>query len=269
MHEATDRGVVNVARYYYHETVQVRGRDDDIRGNIRGGLDVTEASRSGRSGSRAAAGKKRSSSQIGARLPPGKRPSAASSSKAVGDASLNRVHRRVILRDYGKPIYKASSRSALLASLQGSIEGHESLHKAGFSHRDISIDNLMMNEDDDDDADNPSWPSFLIDLDLTVREGREGVSGARRRTGTREFMAIGVLLGEQHSFMHDLESFFWVLFWICIHYDGPDKHKAHPEFDPWTYIGMDMLADQKKGHVVHEGTSSNPQRRTSCHTTNH
>jgi len=34
-------------------------------------------------------------------------------------------------------------------------------------------------------------------------------------------MAIRALLSEQHLFMHDLESFFWVLFWICIHYDGP------------------------------------------------
>ncbi|KAH7125052.1 hypothetical protein B0J13DRAFT_455055, partial [Dactylonectria estremocensis] len=76
------------------------------------------------------------------------------------------IHRRVILRDYGRPIYKASSRLALLAGLEGCIEGHESLHKAGFLHRDISINNLMINEDDD----NPSWPAFLIDLDLSIKE---------------------------------------------------------------------------------------------------
>lgn len=32
--------------------------------------------------------------------------------------------------------------------------------------------------------------------------------------GTRVFMAIGLLGRKKHSFMHDLESFFWVLFWI-------------------------------------------------------
>ncbi|KAK0737995.1 hypothetical protein B0T18DRAFT_296162, partial [Schizothecium vesticola] len=47
--------------------------------------------------------------------------------------------------------------------------------------------------------------------------------GAKGKTGTITFMAIGALLGEQHSFMHDLESFFWVLFWICIHRNGPGK----------------------------------------------
>jgi hypothetical protein len=53
---------------------------------------------------------------------------------------------------------------------------------------------------------------FLIDLDLAVKEQRISASGAKGKTGTRAFMAIGTLLGEQHSFMHDLESFFWVLF---------------------------------------------------------
>jgi hypothetical protein len=102
------------------------------------------------------------------------------------------VYRRVILRDYGKPIYKAGSRAALLAALEGCIEGHESLRKAGFLHRDILINNLMMNEDEG----NPSWPLFLIDLDLGIKETRREASGARGKTGTRAFMAIGALLGE-------------------------------------------------------------------------
>ena len=82
--EATEKGVVNVARYYHHETVFVRNEADDIRGNVRGGLNITDAktyrpgrsvlppsmsgARKGRSGS--AAGVKRSSSQTGAPLPP-------------------------------------------------------------------------------------------------------------------------------------------------------------------------------------------------------
>jgi serine/threonine protein kinase len=121
--------------------------------------------------------------------------------------------------------------------------------RAGLLHRDISINNLMINEDDN----NPSWPSFLIDLDLAVRKEREGASGAKGKTGTRAFMAIGALLGEHHSFMHDLESFFWVLFWICVHYDGPDESRVIPEFDQWNYISMELLAKEKKGQVSHEG----------------
>jgi hypothetical protein len=123
------------------------------------------------------AGVKRSSSHTGAPLPPGKRSCSASPTKAGSNALPNQVHWRVILRDYGKPIYKASSRAALLDALEGCIEGHESLRKAGLLHRDISINNFMINEDDD----NPSWPSFLIDLDLAIKEQREAASGARGR----------------------------------------------------------------------------------------
>lgn len=267
LREVTAKGVVHMAQHYYHETVQIHGTDDDIRNNVRQRLDVTRAtnyrlersmpppsiitfgaSRKGRSSS--AVGKKRSSSQTSAPLPPSKRSCSASPTKASGDALPNRVHRRVVLHDYGKPIYKASSRSSLLAALEGCIEGHESLRKAGILHRDISINNLMMNEDD-----NPSWPSFLIDLDFAIKELRDGASGARGKTGTRAFIAIGVLLGERHSFMHDLESFFWILFWICIHYNGPNESRVVPEFDEWNDVNMKKLAESKKGVICDEGDS--------------
>ncbi|KAK4134199.1 hypothetical protein BT67DRAFT_449773 [Trichocladium antarcticum] len=180
--KATSKGVVRVARHYYHETVRVRNAVDDIQGNVRKGV----------------AGTKRSSTQTSAPLPSSKRHCSASSTKAGNSMSLNRVHRRVILYDYGIPIYKAGSRQAMLSALADYIEGHASLRqKAGLLHRDISISNLI----------------------------RVSALGAKGKTGTRAFMAIGALLGEQHSFMHDLESFFWVLFWICIHCDGPGEGK--------------------------------------------
>jgi hypothetical protein len=163
----------------------------------------------------------------------------------------DRVHRRVIVRDYGKPLYKASSRVAMLEALEGCIEGYESLHtRTGMLQCDISIGNLMMNEDDN----NPSRRSFLIDLDLAIKEQREESSGARGKTGTRAFMAVGVLYGEKHSFMHDLESFFWVLFWICIHYNGPnEKGRVVPQFEEWNYMDTEKLAKAKKGEVGDEG----------------
>ncbi|KAG8664999.1 uncharacterized protein FPOAC1_012977 [Fusarium poae] len=264
LREATDKGVVNVARYYHHETVQIDEADDDIRNNVRRGLDITQAAnyrperpirqnnvvsgtlREGRGS--ASASRKRSSSQAGAPLPSSKRSCSVSSAR-VTSSLPNRVHRRVILRDYGMPIYKASSRSALLAAFERCIEGHESLHRAGFLHRDISVNNLMINEDDD----NPSWPSFLIDLDLAIKESREAASGAKGKTGTRAFMAIGALLGERHSFMHDLESFFWVLFWLCIHYNGPGKGRVVPRFDKWNFVETEELAISKKGVIDDEG----------------
>ncbi|KAL2415158.1 hypothetical protein ABEF91_003133 [Exophiala dermatitidis] len=263
LQEATDRGVINVARYYHHETVQVKGTDDDVRSNVRRDLDVTTAedyragcldmSRRTRAvgtprQSRSTGGLKRPSSQTGAFLPPSKRLCSVSPEKVTGSPVPNRVHRRVVLRDFGQPIYKASSRAALLRGLEGCVEGHESLHKVGLLHRDISINNLMINED----GDNPSWPSFLIDLDLAIKEHRNGASGAKGKAGTRAFMAIGALRGEQHSFMHDLESFFWVLFWICVHYEGPGQGRVVRRFDHWNTADTEVLATLKLGTVADE-----------------
>ncbi|POR33452.1 Uncharacterized protein TPAR_06369 [Tolypocladium paradoxum] len=265
LREATSKGVLNVARHYHHETVQIRGMDDDIRSNARHGLDVTTAAnyrperpvppssiatgalRKGRSIT--ASSRKRSSSQTDTPLPPNKRSCSASPTKAASTALPNRVHRRVIVRDYGKPIYKATSRMVLLRAMRGCIKGHECLLEAGLLHRDISPNNLMVNEDEH----NPSWPQFLIDLDLGIRTSRNTSSGTKGKTGTMEFMAIGALLGEQHSFMHDLESFFWVLFWICVHYDGTGRGRVVPRFDRWNYIDLEELAEVKKGQVCHEG----------------
>ncbi|KAI0827237.1 hypothetical protein F5Y06DRAFT_236644 [Hypoxylon sp. FL0890] len=262
LREVTEMGVRNVARYYYHLTIHVDGSVDDIQDGIRRGLNITKASnyrpqdldahRISQISQGSTAGQKRSSSQTGAPLPSSKRPRSESPIKVdlVDHGVLqNRIHRRVIIRDYGQNIYEASSRVALLAALESCIQGHESLlRKAGILHRDISINNLMINEDDS----NPSWPGFLIDLDLAIKVQREGASGAKGKTGTRAFMAIGALLGDQHTFVHDLESFFWVLFWICIHYDGPGKGKVVPKFDKWNYVDMDELGKLKLGTVTRE-----------------
>jgi hypothetical protein len=263
LREATKKDVINVARYYHHETVRVGTQDDSIRGNVRQGLDVMEAtnykpgytmsppstvvrslSRKGRSSS-SVAGQKRSSSCTNASLPPSKRTCSSASVKG-GRATADRVHRRVIVQDYGKPIYMASSRASLLAALEGCIAGYESLYtQAVMLQCDISPNNLMVNEDDD----NPSWHAFLIDLDLAIREDREKSSGAQGKTGTRAFMAIGILYDdEQHSFMHDLESFFWVLFWICIHYNG-SQGRVVQQFDKWNYANTEELAKLKLGTV--------------------
>lgn len=254
--DATNRGVVNVARYYHHETVQSSG-SDNVQNSLLRGLDAKRAtdyapSRTKRRMDIASKvsgdgynTKKRSSSQTGAPLPANKRSCSASPADVVVPS---RVHRRVIVRDYGLPIYKASSRSALLAALQSCLEGHESLYQAGLLHRDISINNLMINEDEN----NPSWPAFLIDLDLAVKESRESASGAKGKAGTQAFMAIGLLLGEQHSFMHDIESFFWVLFWICIRYDGPGRDRLIQKYNWWNHEN-EWLGYYKSGLVADEG----------------
>ncbi|EHK17632.1 uncharacterized protein TRIVIDRAFT_214149 [Trichoderma virens Gv29-8] len=279
LQEATINGVKNMAKYYHHEVVQVGGIDDDIRGNVRKGLDLTVATVSrpvdseasspavsvqisnpnsliagqretpaGQS-SNAGGGRKRALSRVESRLHPRKRRSPMSTQTSRNDETGNRIHRRLIVQSYGKRIHEAGSPKALLAGLEDCINGHESLRReAGLLHRDISINNLMINEEEED----PSQRGFLIDLDLAIKEARTGASGAKRKTGTRAFMAIGALRGVQHSFMHDLESFFWVLYWICIHYDGPGISIGATEFEKWNYTNDRQLAWSKSGLVSDE-----------------
>jgi len=52
--------------------------------------------------------------------------------------------------------------------------------------------------------------------------------------------------------VHDLESFFWVLFWICIHFNGPNEGRIVPQFDRWNYADTEELARLKLGTVSDE-----------------
>ena len=102
----------------------------------------------------------------------------------------------------------------------------------------------MLSEAEDD--------GFLIDLDLAVKTDREKASGAPSKTGTKVFMAIGALYGEEHSFMHDLESFFWVLFWLCVHWNGPGQERTKTEYESWNFEPTKKLAREKAGLVGEE-----------------
>lgn len=77
---------------------------------------------------------------------------------------------------------------------------HECFYQADILHRNISIENILLKEDESD--------GFLIDLNLAMDISRLKASGAPGKTGTKVFMAIGALCGNSHTFIHDLESFF-------------------------------------------------------------
>jgi len=124
------------------------------------------------------------------------------------------------------------------------LSGHESLLDANILHRDISIGNVMLDMAEDD--------GFLIDLDLAIKIDRDSASGAPSKTGTKVFMAIGALYGEEHNYMHDLESFFWVLFWVCVHWNGPGRSRSKTKYDSWNYKSTEELAEIKKGKVDEE-----------------
>jgi hypothetical protein len=73
--------------------------------------------------------------------------------------------------------------------------------------------------------------SFLINLDLAVKTDRENASGAPRKTNIKVFIAIGALYGEDYNFMYNLELFFWVLFWIYVHWNGLGLTRPRTEYE--------------------------------------
>jgi hypothetical protein len=81
---------------------------------------------------------------------------------------------------------------------------------------------------------------FLIDLDM-AQEIDSNSSGAIYQIGTMEFMAINVLLRRQpHTYRDDLESFFYVLIWICVMYESTGHRRyvrdAQDEICPPTVL---------------------------------
>ncbi|KAI1759167.1 hypothetical protein GGR53DRAFT_527884 [Hypoxylon sp. FL1150] len=220
LQEATENGVVHVVRHYHDYVVSVSGVVDDIQHNIRKGLEIEEAE----------------NYQSMARRP---------ARKGRGfKQKPNRLHRRIILADYGKPIHRATSLAALLDAFDACIEGHKSLYEAGILHRDISINNLMINEE----ATDPARRAFLIDLDMASKwEEKDDYQGM---IGTVPYMSIGVLLGDEPTFYHDLESFFWVLFLICVQYKAPGQYVGNANFN-WSSEDDELwLATRKVGLIA-------------------
>lgn len=89
---------------------------------------------------------------------------------------------------------------------------------------------------------------YSTDLELATTWYKESPK-ARSMAGTNFFMAIDALLGEQHNLKHDLESFFWGLFWICIHWNGPGEKRRESKFEDWNFLSTEKPARGKTGQV--------------------
>lgn len=101
---------------------------------------------------------------------------------------------------------------------------------------------------------------MLIDLDLANEQGFESIpSAARNLAGTIQFMAIEVLRGKDHThtYRHDLESFFYVLFWLVVRYGwrkaqfrGTDTLSSDYDLRSWSIGSFADIAMAKIGLVT-------------------
>ncbi|OAV89908.1 hypothetical protein PTTG_05626 [Puccinia triticina 1-1 BBBD Race 1] len=157
----------------------------------------------------------------------------------VPNEFVNRVHRRLVLKDVGQPIWEADCPVCLLKALEDCIKGHQGLLKAGYLHCNILVNNLMIGNTHNPDQ------NFLIDLDAAIPYHPTEKQERQGKTGTKVFMSIYLLNNKKHlhHFVDELESFFWVLIWICIHY--PEKEKKILEVTKWNYQPLATLAALK------------------------
>ena len=168
----------------------------------------------------------------------------------------NRIFRCLVISPAGLAIRDFRSIPELLKALRDAIKAHRSLYTAGkILHRDISENNIIIT----DPKETNGFTGMLIDQDLAKEIG-SGPSGARHQTGTMEFMAIEVLRLVSHSYRHDLESFFYVLLWMCARRAWERKFQCILEDQPtrniltkWYTGDYDDIADAKSGYMRVDG----------------
>ncbi|EEB92357.1 hypothetical protein MPER_09147 [Moniliophthora perniciosa FA553] len=122
-------------------------------------------------------------------------------------------HYRLVLDTLGKPLTQfACTWEMVNAVYCGVIAHQDAVLKAGVLHRDVSVGNiLIVNEND-------TRRGILIDWELSKRIDRETTEARSfERTGTWPFISVRILTGVslKHVVGDDLESFVWVLGWIA------------------------------------------------------
>ncbi|ATY66737.1 serine threonine-kinase Sgk2 [Cordyceps militaris] len=164
----------------------------------------------------------------------------------------NRIYSCLVVSPAGRVISAFESVRELLESLRDAIKAHRSLYVTGnILHRDISPNNIIITQP----KTAGDFKGMLIDLDLA--KVRDSVaSGAQHQTGTMQFMAVEVLCAVDHTYRHDLESFFYVLIWMCARevwtkwkFRCGETPPKESRLRGWEIGSFKYIADCKAGHM--------------------
>ncbi|KAI0533708.1 FunK1 protein kinase [Xylaria digitata] len=167
------------------------------------------------------------------------------------DFFQNRILTCIVTSPVGRPLHTFQSLKELLQVFRDSIKCHRSLYfDARILHQDVSPGNMIILDDQDENK--PK--GILIDLDSAI-ELADGLETDLGITGTRPFMAIGVLKSECHTYRHDLESFFYAFLWTIItnHTDNPP---GTSKLRRWSNGDWSELAARKTLDMNHENFQS-------------
>ena len=150
----------------------------------------------------------------------------------------NLIFECIVTSPLGQSIDTFTTISVLMTVFRDSIKALRSLYfDAKILHRDISRQNIIIVPND---ADPESPTGMLIDLDLALDlanpPSEEGL------VGSEEFMAIGLLGGDNHTYRHDLESVFYTFLWIAICHNGTTSEHIPESSCLHNWCGTDFLA---------------------------
>ncbi|KAL1739033.1 hypothetical protein HDZ31DRAFT_50039, partial [Schizophyllum fasciatum] len=170
---------------------------------------------------------------------------------------------RLVMRPYALPLKEFRSKEELLSGVRDGVAAHWGLwDDRGILHCDISENNIMLRLDEPEE---PLRGGILIDLDCATHVyGRTRVGPPGHRAGTLPFISCTRLLrpGVPHYAVHDLESFLYVLMWVCTSYSGPLRARAEP-FDPyhtplgkWQTSRDEKEVGQQKWDIMYVKTDS-------------
>lgn len=167
----------------------------------------------------------------------------------------NRIYSCLVISPAGRVISDFRTMEELLAAMRDAIRAHQSLYTVGnILHRDISSNNIIITKPEVADG----FKGMLIDLDL-AKERDSGPSGARHQTGTMQFMAVEVLRRVDHTYRHDLESFFYVMLWMCARqswhngFSEQEERSRQSLLRKWEIGRFEDIADAKEGHMTVNG----------------
>ncbi|KAI0191791.1 serine/threonine-protein kinase Sgk2 [Xylaria flabelliformis] len=171
--------------------------------------------------------------------------------KPGNDLWENKTFSCLVVSPAGRVISEFETTKELLESMRDAIRAHRSLYITGnILHRDISPNNIIITKPEKETSD--SFKGMLIDLDRA-----SSASGPRYYwTGTTKFMAIEVLNKVDHTYRHDLESFFYVLIWMCARqswrnrFAGKERPPKQSLLEKWAVGSFTDIARFKKGYMM-------------------
>ncbi|GBE87345.1 predicted protein [Sparassis crispa] len=137
---------------------------------------------------------------------------------------LGRIHYRVVVKEVGRPLDDHENSREMLYVIFDALTAHrEAWERAEVLHRDISIGNILIDEDPDNPGYHGAVPKvikgFLNDWDLCkYKDELDSEPTQKSRSGTWQFMSALLLQfpRKRYEVSDDLESFMHVVNWLAL-----------------------------------------------------